>query len=110
MVQMGKFDWLNLTQPFLKLWHSLVTLVQLLICAVVLNTLGSTPLEVEEEVVEVVLVLDLHFEKPLLGRWVSTLKPGLGLKLALELALVWHHRSPSSLELRLNQVSLLLCH
>jgi len=55
------------------------------------------------EVEEVVEVLDLHFEKPLLGLWMqmSTLKPGL--KLALELALVWHHRSPSLLELRLNQ-------
>ena len=72
-----------------------------------LNTLGSTPVEGEEEVVGEVLVL--HFERPLLGKCkvhVSTLKPGLGQKIAL----VWHrrpHRSLSLLELRLNQAKAL---
>jgi len=76
-----------------------------------LNTLGSTPVEVEEEVV--VEVLGLHSEKPLLGLCkvqVATLKPGLGQKIAVELALVWHRRpdrSLSLLELRLNQAKAL---
>ena len=70
-------------------------------CALAVNTLGSTPVEVE-----VVAEVD---ERPLLGLCkvqVATLKPGLGLKLGVELALVWHlrpHRSPSLLGLRLNQ-------
>ena len=79
--------------------------------ALALNTLGSIPVEVEEGVVGEVLVL--HFEKPLLGLYkvqVSTLKPGLGQKIAVELALVWHRRpdrSLSLLELRLNQAKTL---
>ena len=75
-------------------------------CALAVNTLDSTPVEVEEVVEE---VLDIHFEKPLLGFCkvqVSTLKPGIGLKLAS----VWHlipRRSPSLLELRLNRAKTL---
>ena len=55
-------------------------------------------------------VLDIRLEKTLLGMWVSTLKPGLGQNIAMELALVWllrPHRSPSLLELRLNQAKTL---
>ena len=71
-----------------------------------LNTLGSTPVEGEEEVVGEVL-------DPLLGLCkvqASTLKPGQGQKIAVELSLVWHlrpHRSPSLLELRPNQAQIL---
>ena len=78
--------------------------MQVLMCALALNTLGSTPVEVEEVVVGE--VLDIHLEKTLLGMWVSTLKPGLGQNIAL----VWllrPHRSPSLLELRLNQAKTL---
>ena len=58
--------------------------MQVLRWALTLNTLGSTPVEVEEE--EVGEVLDLHSEKPLLGLCkvqVSALKHGLGQKIAL---------------------------
>ena len=89
--------------------------MQVLRWALALNTLGSTPVEVEEEVEGE--VLDLHSEKPLLGLCiamckvqVATLKPGLGQKIAVELALVWHRRpdrSLSLLELRLNQAKAL---
>ena len=77
--------------------------MQVLISALAVN-LGSTPVEVE-----VVAGVD---ESPLLGLWaqLATLKPGLGLKLGVELALVWNlrsHRSPSLLELRLNQARIL---
>ena len=68
--------------------------------ALAVNTLGSTPVEVE--------VVAGVVESPPLGLWaqLATLKPGLELKLGVELALVWNlrsRRSPSLLGLRLNQ-------